>query len=906
MAVSEPVEALRPGGTVDARLFFLGELARRIGDRIDNRQLGLYVYGELRALMPTDSFFLVQASLQSEGMHGVLVMDEGVEYPPDSIYIEPYDEGITDEPVLFTSEDNRQRWTFGTGRPSANCLTCTMRARGRLVGQISVMSYREHVYSSADVWLLQAVARQLSIAFDRVLEGEEAARREDELRGLVESGRLVSTSLEVTAVLRGLATSLAKTLGASAVVISRLDRDDTRLVPWAHAAGANVSLGAALAPFSPAGNGSLETVLEQRQTVAGADPIRWPVSEGWQARLALPMIVEDTVLGLVELVSRRPDARFSGHEIDICQRIIDQAAVWVHHAQVHQRVLDRGESLTGLAALSEAISNAADDLPTVLSLICEEAATLLRMDSAALFLLDPLEAYLELKASSGFTGSLEIGARVMVDDPYSHAARAVRERRMVVETDVTHGGRNATGWQPLIDVGTGRGAIAIPLRHHGMNLGALLLVDQQRHPGFPTEDLRLLSSVSGQAAAAIARARLRAAEHERLQIASVLGTISESLGADRDPVVIYAIILDQAGRLIPFAEAGITLIEEGRRRLVASTGSILEAIPQSQASQALWRHAGNLDAAACRAVPDMWEPLSRAGVEDLLSLPLLVNGAVMGRLTFLSCRPREYDSHIAQLAALLAERTANVARIMQLRGAEQSALAKLTALDALRQDFVATVSHELRTPLTGILGYLELLINRWSSLSEDRRHGMLERAQSAAARLEHLVNDLLLFSNVEHQDIQLQCGRFPLKSLVDQAVEELGTKYRGQVIDVQPCPGEVYVMADAQRAIQVIANVLDNAVKYSHPGAPVHLRWTARRATARVSIRDHGPGITKEDMSRLFQRFSTLGHAPRPGQVGTGIGLYICKKLVEAMNGHITVTSRPGIGSTFHITLPRA
>ncbi|HVA91897.1 MAG TPA: HAMP domain-containing sensor histidine kinase, partial [Chloroflexota bacterium] len=215
-------------------------------------------------------------------------------------------------------------------------------------------------------------------------------------------------------------------------------------------------------------------------------------------------------------------------------------------------------------------------------------------------------------------------------------------------------------------------------------------------------------------------------------------------------------------------------------------------------------------------------------------------------------------------------------------------------------------SHELRTPLTGILGYLELLMNRWSSLTEERRHGMLERVQSAATRLEHLVNDLLLFSNVEHQDIHLQCGRFPLKSLVDQAVEELGTKYRGQVIDLQPSPAGLYVMVDAQRAIQVITNLLDNAVKYSNIGAPVHLRWTAHRTTVRISIRDHGPGISKEDMPRLFQRFTTLGHPPRPGQVGTGIGLYICKKLVEAMDGQITVTSRPGVGSSFHITLPRA
>ncbi|HVA93202.1 MAG TPA: GAF domain-containing protein, partial [Chloroflexota bacterium] len=692
MPVSERVERMWAEGVADTRLSFLGDLARRIGEQRDSRQIGLYVYRQLREHMSTDSFYLAQASLQAEGMHGVLVMDEEVEYPPDSVYIEPYDENITQDPIIFTREHTRHRWTFGTGRPSANCLTCTMRARGRLVGQICVMSYQDNAYSAADMWLLQAVANQLTVAFDRALEGQEAARREEELRGLVESSRLVSTSLEVTAVLRGLATSLAKTLDASAVVISRLDRDDTRLAPCAHVVNPDVNLGAILAPFSPAGHDGLAMVLEQRQTVAGVNPLRWPLAEGWQARLALPMVVEDTVLGLVEVVSRRPDAKFSGHDIDICQRIIDQAAVWVHHAQVHQRVLDRGESLTGLATLSEAIANAADDLPTVLRLICEEAITLLKMDRASLFLLDAAEEHIELKAFSGSSGPLGIGTRVMMDEPYSHAARAVRERRTVMETDVTHGGAAATGWQPLIDVGTGRSAVAVPLRHHGMTLGALLLVDRKRRPGFPDEDLRLLSSVSGQAAAAIARARLRAAEHERLQIASALGTISDSLGADRDPAAIYFLILEEAARLIPFAEASITLFEDGRQRLVAATGPILKALPETWANQPIWRDHDALGAAACGSAPGLWDWLARAGAEDLLSLPLLVHGAVMGRITFLSLRSHEYDTHTARLAALLAERTANVARIMQLRGAEQAALAKLTELDALRQDFVATVS----------------------------------------------------------------------------------------------------------------------------------------------------------------------------------------------------------------------
>jgi signal transduction histidine kinase len=245
-------------------------------------------------------------------------------------------------------------------------------------------------------------------------------------------------------------------------------------------------------------------------------------------------------------------------------------------------------------------------------------------------------------------------------------------------------------------------------------------------------------------------------------------------------------------------------------------------------------------------------------------------------------------------------------RQAQSHSAQENALAKLTQLDALRRDFVATVSHELRTPLTGILGYLELVLNRWSVLDENRRRSMLQRAQSSATRLEHLVTDLLLFSSVERQELQLHLAAYPLTALVEQAVQEIRTSYRDQIVEIHPAPSHAVVRVDAQRAIQVVTNLLDNAVKYSAEGSPVHLRWTVHRKEVRVAIRDHGPGIDVRDQPRLFTRFGTLGHQPRPGQVGTGIGLFICKQLLEAMGGRIWMTSRPGVGSTFFFTLPRA
>ena len=182
---------------------------------------------------------------------------------------------------------------------------------------------------------------------------------------------------------------------------------------------------------------------------------------------------------------------------------------------------------------------------------------------------------------------------------------------------------------------------------------------------------------------------------------------------------------------------------------------------------------------------------------------------------------------------------------------------------------------------------------------------MLRRTQSSATRLEHLVKDLLLFSNVENQALRLEISRCAVDLVVEQAAEVMRTKYRNQELDVKH-PGEpAQVLVDVQRAVQVVTNLLDNAIKYSPVGSVVHVRWKIHRHDVEIIVRDHGPGISPESMGRLFTRFGTLGHQPRPGQVGSGIGLYICKKLVEAMNGKIWAISQPGHGSSFHVTVPR-
>ena len=387
-------------------------------------------------------------------------------------------------------------------------------------------------------------------------------------------------------------------------------------------------------------------------------------------------------------------------------------------------------------------------------------------------------------------------------------------------------------------------------------------------------------------------------------IATALGSISATISEEYPPAQVHAFILEQAADLVPFEQAAIQVFEHGQIQHCTAIGPLIKQLCAEIATRRLWFEYRPLDRSLCSGDPELEQLFNAGNIHDFLSIPVLVGGTLVGRVSFASQRPATFSHYHMQIGLLLAERTAQVIRTTQLQNSLEIMRAKTAQLDIVRHDFVSTVSHQLRTPLTGILGYMELLLNRWNSLDDERRRSMLLRAQSSAVRLEHLVTDLLLFSNLEHQELKVQTANYPLSVLVQQAVEGMGTKFRGQVIEVRPSKTNAVVRADPQRTVQVLSNLLDNAIKYSDIGSPVEVRWITHRNDVEICVRDFGPGIKAEDLPRLFTRFGTLGHHPRPGQIGTGIGLYISKRLLDAMNGRIWATSRLGHGSVFHFTLP--
>jgi signal transduction histidine kinase len=231
---------------------------------------------------------------------------------------------------------------------------------------------------------------------------------------------------------------------------------------------------------------------------------------------------------------------------------------------------------------------------------------------------------------------------------------------------------------------------------------------------------------------------------------------------------------------------------------------------------------------------------------------------------------------------------------------------KTLELDRLKSDFVAVVSHELRTPLAVVIGNLELAADdRFWKLAPQQAQ-FLRSAMTNSNRLLHLINDILDFSKLENASLPMTMAPSDLSDVIRQAAENLRRLFEERELNLKLDIAEGLPEAeiDEQRIAQVLTNLISNAIKFSPPGAPVEVSVThdGERATVRVS--DHGEGIRREDLPKLFRKFTQLDSRSTRKTGGTGLGLAISKGIVEAHGGTIWAESEPGQGSTFAFALP--
>lgn len=266
----------------------------------------------------------------------------------------------------------------------------------------------------------------------------------------------------------------------------------------------------------------------------------------------------------------------------------------------------------------------------------------------------------------------------------------------------------------------------------------------------------------------------------------------------------------------------------------------------------------------------------------------------------------EAEAEVYRLNTELQKRVEERTRELRKKNeALAKANADLQQLDRMKSEFVSLVSHELRAPLTNMRSALELIEGEADPLGASGAP-ILAIMDEQVGRLTRMVDEVLNVSRIEAGGLNVARAKVDVLQVADKVVDEFAARQTGHRL--RPPKGQLHprVWADPDYLYEVITNLVDNAMKYSPVGSDVTMALAVQDGESITSVTDQGPGIFPQDRERIFEKFHRLDSEDSKETYGYGLGLYICRRLVEAMDGKIWVESQPGKGATFKIALPLA
>jgi PAS domain S-box-containing protein len=515
------------------------------------------------------------------------------------------------------------------------------------------------------------------------------------------------------------------------------------------------------------------------------------------------------------------------------------------------------DNLTGvLQRIGQALVSGLD-LSSVLGTIVDEARITLGAQAAILRLLDRPGEHLEVEVARGVPD--EVVRQVRFRPGEGLAGRVLMEgkplRGLNLQRDPRASQRKLArryNWQAFA-------AVAIHL--HQQPIGVWFLMRHHRQP-FSDEEMALLAAFADYASLAIERSWL-----------------------------LHTIVREKhESELAIQASASGILIVDSRGRVV-DMNPALEGLTGWSLRQA--RGQPCCDVVGCQPQP---------GVEGdhLPGCPLLAQSQ-QGERAFAEYTIQSRDGRAIPVEVsygLIQDEEGDLARmVIVFRD-----ISRQEELNRLRAEIVANVSHELRTPLALIKGYASTLLSPGVTLDEASSRRFLSNVSIAADHLSRMIDDLLVASRIDTQQLQLQTEQFDFSILARQVLSWFEPHAEGCQLTADLSPGELWVWADPDRVRQVLVNLLSNAIKYSPAPSTVVVRGRLLDDPPRVvvHVRDEGEGIAAHHLARIFDRF----YLTEKSKKGVGLGLYICRELVEAMGGQIWAVSEVGEGSTFSFTLP--
>ena len=799
----------------------------------------------------------------------VLVASRGRADAPEGLHVRP-GVGLSERPLL----DGRLHYTpkvredtrYLPTRNEGSEVDLPLLVNRELVGVLVVESDRPEAFGPEDFEILQAAANQAGIAIGRARLLAAAQRRADEEEALRATMSDLSAQLELAALLQSVLERAVGLLGVSHGELAIFEPASRDLVVVAgHNVGERDTIGTRMA----IGEGAMGHVARTHE------PLVIPNYREWAGRseqyeevefvsvMVAPLLIGGRLLGALAFMDKNPERVFGDDDLRLLNLFARHAAIAIDNAQLftaerrraseQQALLDTLKDLSGELELSK-----------VLHGVLERAVTLLQVAGGELATWDPVRQDLEIVASHNM-GTNAVGTRMALGEGAMGRVAETSEP-LVIPRYQEWISRSAKYTQSVVQT-----VMAVPLLIGTRLVGVIAAVHSEPDREFGEEDQRLLELFAPQAAIAIENARLFTESRRQKQYFEEL--------VRNSPVAI--VTLDTSHDVVScnpafeklFGYSGDEIRGRNLDDLITTPETRVDAMGYTQ--QALARNPVKIISRRRRKDGRLLDV-------EVLGVPVLIDGKPEG------------------LMALYHD----ITELLQAREDAESA-------NRAKSQFLANMSHELRTPLNAIIGYSEMLAEDLADEGDGEHVPDLEKIGTAGKHLLSLINEILDLSKIEAGKMELYLERFD----ADAALEEVATT----IAPVAAQNGNTLVWnrdaplgemrADVVKFRQILLNLLSNACKFTKEGQ-VTLEAKRRPVSdgrpdlVTLSVRDTGIGMSQEQLGRLFEAFSQADISTTRKFGGTGLGLVISRRFARMMGGEIEVSSTPGEGSVFTVTLP--
>jgi len=508
-----------------------------------------------------------------------------------------------------------------------------------------------------------------------------------------------------------------------------------------------------------------------------------------------------------------------------------------------------------LLAISRAMTSRLD-LPSLLGFILSSAADMLRGEAGLIILREDGNSF-HIRASYGLPPHmLQFFEPFLVDIPYLSEESQLSHWR-IPDLQLRLRLVSAAAGIPL------RQVIALPMVMEGELIGVIYIF-RTSSLAFSENDRQVLASFADQAAIAVRNARLYQqvlAEKQRLN--AIIENSADGV-----------MILDPRGRIEVFNKAMSRITGWEPRRAIGRRCHEVLRLRDPQGN--------DLCKEKC---PFLSSPQTTG--------PLYVEGDII--------HPDGRRISVAITYSFLFDEEGNLINVI----ANVRDITRFREAEEMKSTFISAISHELKTPVAIIKGYASTLRREDAKWDEETVRESLAIIEEESDRLDRLINNLLEASRIQAGGLKLEMGDVWIPKLAEKVVDYFRRQTEIHSFEIAFPPDFPVILADEERIREVLENLIGNAIKYSPQGGTIWIGGWAEPDKVTVYVADQGIGIPKEEQERIFERFYRVESGLKKRTKGVGLGLYICKAIIEAHGGRIWVESEPGKGSKFIFTLPR-